>query len=388
MRLNATSLLLTCLATAGAIWLIDAPSAPTYEEQLTGVAVRQSFGNSATQIAAEPLEVQSLLLDYSENESLLLRARLALLRYPHMARRILPVYGGEPEFQEALLTYGEAVLLPIAYFMDHDLASLEMRRALGEHVEEAKLVYARLMGSPQDFSPPAMTPGSRLTAEERGWYAVQFLLDDGYDFIGQFTVGPDGKADRVQSERITEGLTDFFFGGVQGLETRWRRDAEVEGPDLGWAALDVAIIASSVKLFKTANAGRAVAPADAGITAARSGAFSGRTARLSSRVLARGGRFGIAAARYGAIPMAVYLMFRYPSLINATLAELGGWFGVEPLVVQFVFWFVAISVILRFALFLLGPLSWVLRSLGGITGALAGWTRSTRTDQRFDARVF
>jgi hypothetical protein len=387
MKLYATSLLLACLATAGAIWLVDGPATATYEDQLIRVGVHQSFGDSAAQIAAEPLEVQALLLDYTDNEPLLLKARSALLRYPDMARRILPVYGGKPEFQEVLLAYGEAVLPPITYFMDHDMTSLEMRRVLGEHVEEARLLYARLTGSSTDVASPVTAPDTELTAEERGWYAVQFLMDDGYDFIGQFAVATDGRVDRVQTERITEGLTDLFFGGVRGLETKWRQDVEIEGSDLGWAALDVAIVASSVKLLRTAHAGRAVAPADAGITAVRSSGFSGRAALLGSRVLARSGRLGVAVARYGAIPMAVYLMFRYPSLINATLAELGGWLGVEPLVLQFVFWFVLLSVIMRLALFLLGPLSWVLRSLGRTFGNLADWFRSTGMHPRHEPRV-
>jgi hypothetical protein len=85
--------------------------------------------------------------------------------------------------------------------------------------------------------------------------------------------------------------------------------------------------------------------------------------------------------------MAVYLMFRYPSLINTTLAELGGWLGVEPLVVQFVFWFVALSVIMRLALFLLGPLSWLLQTLGWITGTLAAWNRSAQSHRQIVSRV-
>jgi len=376
MKLNPAGLLLVCLAGAGAICLVDGPSAPTYEDQLIGVAVRQSFGDSATQVTAEPLEVQALLLDYADDAPLILQARLALMRYPGLARRILPVYGSEAEFQEVLLTYGEAALPPIAYFMDHDMTSLEMRRALGDRVEEIMLLYAQLVGTPPDVAPPAQDPVTDLTAEERGWYAVQFLRDEGYDFIGQFAVSPDGKAEWVQTERLTEGLTGLFLGGVRGLEAKWRQGAEVEGSDLGWAALDLAVIASSVKLLKATRVSRAAAPADAGIVAARSGGFSGRVAMLGSRVLARGGRLAVAVAGYGAIPMAVYLMFRYPSLINATLAELGGVLGVEPWLLQFLFWFVAILVIARIALFLLGPLSWLLRNLAWMTGALASWYRS------------
>jgi hypothetical protein len=375
MKLNPASVLLACLAAAGAVWLVGGPSAPSYEDQLIGVAVRQSFGDAAPQVAAEPLEVQALLLDYADNEQLVLKARLALLRYPDLARRILPIYGGETEFQVVLLTYGEAALPPIAYFMDHELTSLEIRRALSERVERARLLYARLVGAPVDAAPPVTEPVPELTAEDRGWYAVHFLLDEGYDFLGQFTVDPEGKADWVQTERVTEGVTNLFLGGIRGLEAKWRQGAVIEGSDLGWAALDMVVIASSVKLLKAVRAGRAVAP---GVAAARTGGFSGRVALFGSRVLARGGRLGLAVARYGAIPAAVYLMFRYPQLINSTLAELGDWLGVDPWLVQFLFWFVTLSVIMRLALFLLGPLSWVLRSLGWMTGTLAARSRPAR----------
>jgi hypothetical protein len=388
MKLNFTSLLLACVAAAGAAWLVDGTSTPAYEDQLIGVAVHQSFGDSATEITAEPLEIQALLLDYADNELLLLKARLALLRYPDLARRILPVYGADPDFQMVLQNYGEAVLPLIAYFMDHDLASLEMRRALADRAEETRQLYAQLMGTSQEVAPPGKAPVSELTAERRGWYAVNFLLEDGYDFLGQFAVAPDGKAGWVQTERVTDGLMDLLFGGVQDLETKWRLGEEIKGPDLGWAALDVAVIASFLKLLKAARTGRAVAPGSyAGSTAVRSGGFAQRVSKLGSRVLARGGRLGLTIASYGAIPAAVYLMFRYPSMINATLAELGGWLGVEPWLLQFLFWFVVISVIMRLALFLLGPLSWTLRSLGWMTGILAARYRSTRVHRRLDPRV-
>jgi hypothetical protein len=381
MKPNLAGLLLACLAAAGAAWLVSGSSAPAYEDQLIRVAVRQSFGDTASQVATEPLEVQALLLDYADNEPLVLKTRLALLRYPELARRILPIYGGEPEFQMVLLIYGEAALPPIAYFMDHDLTSLEIRRAINDRVERARLLYDRLVGVPVDAAPAATEPVPGLTAEERGWYAVQFLLEEGYDFLGQFTVNPAGKADWVQTERVTEDVANLFLGGVRGLESKWRQGEAVEGSDLGWAALDMVVIASSVKLLKAVRAGRAVT---SGAAMARTGGFSERVALFGSRVLARGGRFGLAVARYGAIPAAVYLMFRYPQLINSTLAELGNWLGVESWVVQFLFWFVALSVIMRLALFLLGPLSWVLRSLGWMTGALAARCRSGRVHRRLE----
>ena len=374
MKLYPTTLLLASLAAAGAAWLATGQSTPGYEDQLIGVAVRQSFGDTAPQVAAEPLEVQALLLDYADNEPLLLKARLALLRYPAQARRILPIYGDEPEYQEVLLAYGEAALPPISYFMDNELTSLKMRRALSKRIEDAKRLYYGLRGVPLDDS-LAMTTTARLTAEERGWYAIQFLREDGYNFLGQFAVARDGHVVWVQSERITEGLSGFFLGGVRGLETKWRQGEIIEGADLGWAALDVIVIASTVKLLKAVRAARAAAP---GTAAARAGGFSGRVAVFGSRVLARGGRLAITVASYGAIPAAIYLMIRYPVLINATLAELGDWLGISPWLVQFVFWFVMLAISMRLALFLLAPLSWALRALGRVTGFIAAWFQPAR----------
>lgn len=382
MNMNPKALLLALLAAAGAAWLAGGQPAPGYEDRLIGVAVRQAFGDAAPQVAAEPVEVQAVLLDYADNEPLVLKARLALLRYPALARRILPVYGAEPEFQDVLLSYGEAALPPIGYFMDHALSSLEARRALGERVEEIKRLYAGLVGTPIEATAPSaaspeLTP--ELTPEGRGWYAVNFLRQEGYGFLGQFAVAPDGTADWVQTERVLEGLTDLFAGGVRGLETRWRQGEEIGGSDLAWAALDVAVIAGGLKLVKAVRAARAVVPA-AGTVAA--GGFAGRVALFGSRVLVRGGRLGVAVARYGAVPAAIYLMVRYPSLINPTLAELAGWLGLEPWAVQFLFWFAALSVLARLVLFALRPLSWVLWGLAWATGRFGAWPRPVPRGQR------
>jgi hypothetical protein len=366
MNMKTKVLLLTLLAATGAAWLAGGQPAPRYEDQLIGVAVRQSFGDAAPQVAAEPLEIQALLLDYADNEPLVIKARSALMTYPDLARRILPVYGAEPEFQEVLLTYGEAALPPIGYFMDHALTSLKVRHTIGNWVEKIKRRYGGPVGTPAEAAaaPPALTP------EGRGWYAVNFLRKEGYGFLGQFAIAPDGKADWVQTERVLEGLGDLLAGGVRVLETKWRLGEDVQGSDLAWAALDVAVIAAGVKLVKAATAARAVTPG-----AAVAGGFSGRGALFGSRVLARGGRLGIAVARYGAVPAAIYLMVRYPALINATLGELASWLGVEPWAVQFLFWFAALSILLRLALFALRPLSGVLRGLAWLTGRLAAWWR-------------
>jgi hypothetical protein len=164
----------------------------------------------------------------------------------------------------------------------------------------------------------------------------------------------------------------------------WRQGDEIDGADVGWAALDVIVIASTVKLLKAVRAARAAAPA---ANAARAGNFSSRVAVFGSRVLARGGRLAIAVASYGAIPAAIYIAITHPAMINTTLAAFAEWIGIGPWLVQFVFWFLALFVVIRVALFLLAPLSWVLQGLGRVTGILAARFGRARSRRR-DSQVF
>lgn len=381
MKLHPTTLLLVSLSVAGAFLLTSGASTHSYENELLEVAVNQSFGDLAPRVAEEPLEIQALLLDYTDNESLLLQARLALLKYPDLAYRILPIYGDKPEFQAVLLNYGEAALPPIAYFMDHDLTSLEMRRALQEWLDKFHLLYGHPDTSLKDNTPPPKEPetDAKLTPVERGWYAIHFLQEEGHDLLGQFTINADGTIEWVQTERVIEGVSDFFLGGIRGLEATWRQDEDVEGSDWGWAALDVVVIASSVKLLKAVRAAKTVRPAAA---TARAGGFSGRVAQFGSGILAQGGRLGVYVAKLGAIPAAVYLMIRYPSLVNATLAEFANWLGIESWLVQFLFWFAAIWSILALTICLLRPLSWALLGMSRLIRTLASVFGEDRTHRR------
>jgi hypothetical protein len=370
MKFNPTIILLFGMAVAGASLLSSGSSTHPYEDRLLEVAVHQSFGELAPQVTQEPREIQALLLDYADDEQLLLQTRLALLTYPDLAHRILPVYGDRPEFRKVLEKYGEAALPPIAYFMDHDLASLELRHTLGEWMDRLKRQRDDTGAAQGDMEPrnAASETGSTLTEEMRGWYAIHFLLDEGHDFLGQFTIGQDHTVTRVQTERILEGVSDFFFGGTRNLEVKWRTEENIDGSDWGWAALDVIVIAGSVKLLRAVRAARAGSYAAAGAGAGR---FSWRVAAFGSRILARGGRMGIAVARFGAIPAAVYLMIRHPSLINSTLSEFAHWAGIEPWIAQFVFWVVALWIVFSLSRLLLGPLSLALRGLGRVAGSLA-----------------
>ncbi|MGA7979976.1 MAG: hypothetical protein WCA32_07080, partial [Chromatiaceae bacterium] len=320
MRLNFRNMLVVLLSAAGAVWLSNAQPQGGYGAQLIRVQLHEQFGAAAQEIEREPAAVQALFLDEADNQRLVLQMRLALMRYPELARRILPIYGEDPDFQDVLLRYGEPVLPVIGYFMDHPLSSLEWREKLGRDVHNLKQLYARWT-QPQGLPAAGTEPVSKtdslptLTPEKRGRYAIAFLRQEGYGFLGQFAVEPNGKAHWVQTERALEDVSAFLFGGVNDIEAKWRLGQEIGATDVAWAAVDVAAVAASVKLVK------ALSMAGRGARAAEATGFSERVTLFGSRLLARSGRLALSAAKLGAVPAAVYLMVRHPSLINATLAE-------------------------------------------------------------------
>lgn len=379
MKRYATAALFA-LAAVGAALLTTHEPGTDYEERLLGIAVEQTFGDAAPVVAAQPLPIQALLLDYAAEkggEALVLQTRLALLRYPELAHRVLPVYGGEPDFQRILRDYGPPVLLPVAHFMGQELTSLEWRRRLGHAMDEVTQWFTDASGAgairdprvAPNESASGATSGT-LTPEERGLWAIAFVRSEGHDFLDQFVTNADGEVEWVQTERVLEGMSELFFGGLSRLERKRRQGQEIRIDDFGWAAIDVAVIVASVKLV---NALKAVRATPRGVAAA---AFSQRVALVGSRVLQQSGRLGVAVARYGAIPAAVYLMLRHPSLINATLVELADWLDVPSGVVQFAFWFVVLWILMRVTVALLRPLSWVLDTLSALLARLSGWTAS------------
>jgi hypothetical protein len=374
---------LFALAAVGAALLTTGDTGVDYEERLVGIAVEQTFGDAAPAIAAQPLAIQALLLDYAAEpggEALVPQTRLALLRYPELAHRVLLTYGGEPEFQRILRNYGPAVLLPIAFFMDHELTSLEWRHRLGDAVDDVTWWLSDVFGAGATGDARAApsedavgATAETLTPEQRGLWAIAFVGTEGHDLLGQFVMGADGEVEWVQTERVLQDVRDLFFGGLSNVERKRREGQEIRIGDVAGAVIDLAAIVASIKVLKALTAFRSAPRAVASV------GFPERVALLGSRVLQQSGRLGAAVARYGAIPAAAYLMLRHPSLINATLVELAGWLGVPPAAVQFAFWFVALWLLMRVTLTLISPLSWVIGTLAGLLARLVGWTASPGT---------
>lgn len=324
------------------------------EEQLIHLQLSDRLPQYADELRREPLELQALFVDYADDPVLVVKARLAMQRYPHMAKPILELYGSETVFQDVLRDYGEHVVPPIYYHLTTDIKTIAAQRRAEAFVGSVRDKWRRFWGAEgEEGGSPSESAGG-ITAEERGWYAVVFIQEEGHDFLGQFVVGANGRVSRVQTERVLEALNSFFAGGVRRLEAKMRRDEPVGLGDAGWAAVDLAVGVSALKVLRL---GRSTA------AGTRSMSFSERSAALGSSLL-RGSSIGLRVAKYGA-PLALgYIAVRHPSILNSLFREAAAFLGVPVFVVQAFGWALVLLPFILIGQALLRPLAFVLIGLG------------------------
>ncbi|HKJ94719.1 MAG TPA: hypothetical protein VKA32_03715, partial [Gammaproteobacteria bacterium] len=208
-------MLLTCalVAAAGVTLLGDREP---FTQSLVKAEAADALPQYRDALRTEPAAVNAVFLDYADDQTLLLNARLALIRYPHMTREILPLYGTEPEFRAVFSRYGPTALPPIHYFLHHEVRTLRLMRAAGEAITGAKQAVLSLW---RDGSASAEhsqdTSSGTIAPIQRGWYAVNFIQNEGHDFLGQFVVSRDGDVKWIQTERALEGTTAFFTSGIR-----------------------------------------------------------------------------------------------------------------------------------------------------------------------------
>jgi len=320
------------------------------EERLVHLQVEQALPQYAEALAGEPPELQALFLIYADDPLLLAKARSALLRYPGMARPIFLAYGDDPDFQEILRRYGEDVVLPIHYFMVNEVLTLEWMRSLSETARSAMHTVQEWWPGTRPAEPLAR---EALTRDERGRYAIHFVQEEGYDFLGQFVLSAEGEVAWVQTERVLEGLNRFFAGGLKGLETRYRRGQPIAAGDVGWAALDIAVGVGAFKLLRMGRAGAA---------GGRSLTFSERSAALGAG-LWRTSAIGVRMVKYGAPAVLAYMAVRHPSVINSLLAAAAEKLGVPVPVAQVVGWTLVLLPVVLLLRLLIAPLAALLAAL-------------------------
>lgn len=317
------------------------------EERLIQIQAENTL-REFPRIEKEPLEVQAALLDMADDELLLLKARAAYLRYPAMTREVFPLYGPEPEFREILRLYGENILPPIHYFLSKPVGSIELMNDLASKYQAALEFFTG--GEETGNSTGGQQNTSRkekLTPQERGWYAVRFIQEEGHDFLGQFVFNEQGDVIWVRTERVLENINQFFASGIRNLEIQHRTGDDVTASDIGWASVDVLVFASALKVLRV---GRAVA------VSSRGAARGTRSAALAAR-LTTSGRMLMTTARYAKWPAVIgvgYLVVTHPGIINDVLAEVAEVMGYPVKLVQFLGWMLILLPVLYIG-------SWVFR---------------------------
>lgn len=336
------------------------------EEKLVRLQAEAAFPELAEALKDEPVAVHAVLLDYVDDKVLLLKAQAALLKYPELSRKILPLYGPEPEFREILLAHGDSIFPPIGYFLSNDVRTVALMHYTRQKMRSAKDAVGQLWNSKPTsaedaaaeqsleaatatVAEPASKKTAELTPQERGWYAVNFIRNEGHNFLGQFVVDGQGETRWIQSERFLEGANAFFASGIRTLETRARTGQEITAADIGWATVDMVAIVGATHLLRlgksAATTTKATKPAAAG----------SRAANLASRM----GRAGLKGARYAkwpAIALTGYVAIKHPGIINDLLAAVAKAAELPIWLVQLAGW-----TLILLPLLYLG--SWIMRLL-------------------------
>lgn len=352
---------------AAVLITVQSPPQPL-DTRLVQLQVEQALPQYAPALTPEPPELQSLFLIYADDELLLAKARSAMLRYPEIARPILLTYGDDPAFQDVLRRYGEDIVLPVHYFMANEVLTLKWMRSLGQSARSAVNSLQGLWPGAEPDPAPAV-PREPLSSEERGRYAVHFIQEEGYDFLGQFVISDAGQVGWVQTERLLEGINRLMAGGLRGLETKFRRDEAIGAGDVGWAAMDVAI---GVGAFKLLRMGRTASAGGRALTVSQRSTVVGAGLWRTSAI-------GVRLVKYGAPAVLAYMAVRHPSVINSLLASAAERLGVPVPVAQVVGWTLVLLPVVLVLRLLLGPLVW---ALGGVLQALRwadrAWGRRVR----------
>ncbi|MFK8067281.1 MAG: hypothetical protein AB8D52_03470 [Gammaproteobacteria bacterium] len=349
MKENKTKIIFSILLALAMIFLWPADQ---FDEQLIRLEAENELGDSIKNIQKESVDLQAVLLDYSDDQELILKSQIALIKYPQQTRTVLLEFGSENSFKDIFLEHGEVVIPVINYFLITDIKqSIKFMDNAGKFAHDFKDWWSREVADDQDQKETLellesdINSDQNLTNKKQAWYSIQFIKNGGHDFLGQFSISPQGEVKWIQTERVVEGVSSFFTSGVRELETRYVTDQEITGNNLLWASVDVLAVAGTLKLLR---ASRQVARSGKSISLTR------QTSLFGSRLLKSG--FAGQLFKVSAIAGTGWLLIKHPSLITSFLAEAGELIGIHPMLAQLI----GISLL---AFVLLYPVNWFLRAI-------------------------
>lgn len=337
----ATTILMAGLLTAVA-------SREPFEAKLVRLEAQRALPAMESSLQQESAAINALFLSYAADQALWMSASLAIIRHGDIAREVLEEYGLLPQFQQGLVRFGADAVLPVSYFRHHDVATLKAQHWVGERFQQLS----------QWWNDENVAPEAAFTPYRRGQMGIVLLDAHGHALLNQFVVSDQGDVQWLQGERIVTGVGDFFTSGLRDLENQWRRGDDIGAADLGWAGVDLLVMASTVKVLRAGRAARA----------ARVGSIEAQGARAGLRqgVLITGGRFAALPrmAKVAAVAGTAYVVIRHPSLVSALGANLSSWLGWPVWLSQFLVWLIVLLPVLILVRFIyrwfLVPLLWLL----------------------------
>lgn len=296
-----------------------------FEARLVRLEAERALPSLESSLQQESPEINALFLSYASDQALWMSGFLAILRHGDVAREVLVEYGLVPQFQDVLARFGADAVLPVSYFRTHDVATMRAQHWIGERYEQ----LSRWWGEEEEVISSALTP------YRRGLMGIALLEDNGHALLNQFVVIDQSEVQWLQGERVVAGVGNFFTSGLRDLESQWRRGDDIGAGDLGWAGLDLLVMASAAKVLRAGKAARAARPVSVG----------------APGTLAAGGRFATLPrmAKIAAVASAAYLVVRHPSLVSALGANLSQLLGWPVWLGQFLIWFIALSPLLIIA---------------------------------------
>ncbi|RKQ96974.1 hypothetical protein C7446_2835 [Kushneria sinocarnis] len=356
-----------------------------FRERLLDAELDDALAPAVTRsLNVESTALKTVLLAYANEPTLLLAARLAVLRHGDIARRVLGEYGLDGDFQRALSRFDADAVLPVAYFHDHEITTLNLRHWMAQRYRQASRTLsdwwsdddasrqapgqagAEAPGSPSGNTTDSGAQGS-LTPHQRGDYAVAWLNREGHGVLDQFVVDDRHRVAWLQGERVVSDVSDFFTSGLRDLERKWQQGEPIRASDAAWAGVDLLAMTSAIKVLRVGRGAR-VAGAEA---------QSARTGSRASRGLLPGLKFARLSrpAKFAALGATGWLVVRHPSLVSAFGATLARWLDWPVKLVQFGVW----ALILTPVLWLAGLLyRWLIAPLLGVLDRLTGAAARTR----------
>lgn len=307
------------------------------EERFINLAVAQDLDYLQDSIKNESIETKAILLDYADRKELVFKAWIALKKYPQQAKKIFLLYGEATEFQQALLQFGEHVIPVSYYFFQNEDALWNLQISMATVLDKVNDFFTS--------QPNHKKVVVKLSPAQRGWYAINFINEEGHNFLGQFEF-EQKYAKWIQTDRFTKALSEFFTGGIRKLETQYKTGQKITTADLVWASFDVIAVTSSLKLLKSSKAltsAKVVRPG-------RKFSMIQKTRVFAYKFLKT--KTARKMVKYGALTTATYLAITHPGLINNLFEESTHFLGVNPQLVKLLGWTILIFLLLY-------PLTWL-----------------------------